>query len=200
MSIYNYKPRDLLIEDDIIYCRPHHLETCSTCDLNLAPLNSLHKSLLAIKGNIPPPNAVDQYVSKQITGFKDEGNKLYNAQSYNDAIKHYTTAIELAFQRPFWEPHEIAEQDLAICLSNRAAAYIGLEDWVSAYVDAEFSNRIKENYPKGYFRKGKALMGMKKYQEAIKSFEIGLGLDLKNKEMKNALEEATELLKKNYNE
>ncbi|CAG8500691.1 3055_t:CDS:1 [Acaulospora colombiana] len=184
---------DLMIKGDIICCRPHQLEVCSECDLDFNSLNSLHKSLLQINGNIPPPNAVNERLSRQIMGLKEEGNKQFKAENYLEAIRLYTLAIEMAFQRPMWEPHEITAHDVSICLSNRSAAYMGIKSWVNAYVDAEWGIRIKSDYVKGYFRKGKALMAMRRYDEAIKAFEVGLEFAPNDESLKSVLDEAIEL-------
>ncbi|PKC69920.1 hypothetical protein RhiirA1_116066 [Rhizophagus irregularis] len=120
-------------------------------------------------------------------------NTLHKSLIPIKAIKLYSSAIEMAFQRPFWEPHESTEQEVSVCLSNRSLSYIFLEQWVNAYVDAEWGIRIKPDYSKAYFRKGKALMGMKRYEEAVHAFEIGLEFEPKNESFINALEEARKL-------
>jgi len=189
----SYNALDLVVDGDNVYCRQHRLETCKDCDYEFKPLNTLHKSLIPVNGNIPPPNYFNQNLSKQVTKLKDEGNNHHKSQNYLEAIKLYSSAIEMALQRPFWEPHELTEQEVSVCLSNRSLSYIGLEQWVDAYVDAEWSIRIKPDFSKAYFRKGKALMGMKRYEEAVHAFEIGLEFEPKNDGFINALEEARNL-------
>ncbi|CAG8504395.1 13310_t:CDS:1 [Racocetra fulgida] len=190
------KPVDLMIDGDMIYCRPHHLETCSKCNLDFNSLNALHKSLLQINGDIPPPNAINQKLANQINSLREEGNKYYKAQNYPEAIKLYSLAIEMAFQRPVWEPCELTRRDVSTCLINRAAAHMAINSWLNAYIDAEWGIRIKPDYVKGYFRKGKALMEMKRYDEAVQAFEIGLGFEPSDKSLKDALDEARKLKKK----
>lgn len=189
----SYKVLDLLVDGDNVYCRQHHLETCKNCNYDFEPLNALYKSLVPINGNIPPPNYVSQNLSNQVAKLKDEGNKYFKAQNYPEAIKLYSSAIDMAFQRPFWESHELTEREVSVCLSNRSIAYISLEQWVNAYIDAEWGIRIKPDYSKAYFRKGKALMGMKRYEEAVHAFEIGLEFEPKNESFINSLEEARKL-------
>ncbi|RIA92545.1 hypothetical protein C1645_62473 [Glomus cerebriforme] len=189
----SYRVLDLVADGDNVYCRQHHLETCKDCDYDFKPLNTLHKSLIPINGNIPPPNYFNQNLSIQITKLKEDGNKSFKSQKYSEAIKSYSSAIELAFQRPFWESHELTEQEVSVCLSNRSTAYISCEQWVNAYVDAEWSIRIKPDYSKAYFRKGKALMGMKRYEEAVHAFEIGLEFEPKDESFINSLKEARKL-------
>ncbi|CAG8446959.1 33_t:CDS:1 [Funneliformis caledonium] len=184
---------NLVVDGDNVYCRQHHLETCKDCKYDFKQLNTLHKNLRSINGEIPPPNHINQNLSKQIVKLKEDGNNHFKTQNYNDAIKLYGLAIDMAFQRQFWEPHELTEQEVSVCLSNRSAAYISLEQWVNAYADAEWCIKIKPDFSKGYFRKGKALMGLKRYEEAVHAFEIGLEFEPTNDSLINALEEARKL-------
>src|SRR6266498_2679389 len=98
----SYNVLDLVVDGDNVHCRQHRLETCKDCDYDFKPLNALHKSLITVKGNIPPPNHINPNLSRQITKLKDEGNVYHKSQNYSEAIKLYSSAIEMAFQRPFW--------------------------------------------------------------------------------------------------
>ena len=51
--------------------------------------------------------------------------------------------------------------------SNRSAAYCNLEQYELALKDAEKCVQIAPDWVKGHFRKGKALIGLKQYTEAI---------------------------------
>lgn len=52
---------------------------------------------------------------------KQLGNKEFKAQSYHDAIKYYTEALEIA-------PHETI-------FSNRAASFIAIKEFTRAMED-----------------------------------------------------------------
>ncbi|KAG9304739.1 hypothetical protein G9A89_003913 [Geosiphon pyriformis] len=184
----------LVANGDQVNCRAHNLETCAACDLDFAPLNQLCKNLKPINGQVPPPNIVTQNLSLQITRLKDEGNKNFHAQKYTEAIKLYSLAVDMAFQRPVWESSGLAKDELSVCLSNRAAAYIAVEAWVDAYVDAMAVIQIRRDWSKGHFRKGKALIGLKRYDEAVEAFKLGLGFEPNSEEMRIALKEAEALI------
>jgi stress-induced-phosphoprotein 1 len=64
-----------------------------------------------------------------------------------------------------------------------------LEQYELALKDAENCIRLRQNWVKGYFRKGKALIGLKQYQEAIAALKQGLKLEA-NKELQEALKQA----------
>ena len=74
-------------------------------------------------------------------------------------------------------------------LSNRAAAYIGMKNYVDALVDAETVTKLKREWSKGWFRKGKALAGLGRQEEAMESFNTGLGFDPDSEELKKAVVE-----------
>lgn len=185
---------DLAVKEDQVTCQPHNLETCSTCDLDFTALNQLTKNLNSIKGNIPPPNVANQQLSMQIGRLKEEGNKNFHLKKYAEAIKLYSLAVDMAFQRSVWEPHALAKEELSVCLSNRAAAYLALEAWVDAYVDALSVVKAKRDWSKGYFRMGKALVGLKRFEEALEAFKLGLGFDPKSEELKTAYTETKVLI------
>ncbi|CAG8564238.1 8389_t:CDS:2 [Diversispora eburnea] len=138
-----YKDRDLMVDGSMVYCRPHRSESCSECNLDLSPLNSLYKALSQVHGDIPPPNALNPNIARQISSLRENGNKNLKEQNFDEAIKYYTYAIEFSFQRPIWEPHELTAQEVAYCLGRRSLAYISIKSLVNAYVDAEWGIRIK---------------------------------------------------------
>lgn len=83
----------------------------------------------------------------------------------------------------------MARDELSLCLANRSAAFASCEDWVGALCDAEAVVKLKKPWPKGWYRKGKALVGLERWREAREAFELGLQFDPENKDLKAALEE-----------
>jgi len=79
-------------------------------------------------------------------------------------------------------------------LSNRAAAYIEMKNWAEALVDAEMVTQLKRDWSKGWFRKGKALMGMKRYEEAKDAFEMGIEFGADGEDLRKALAEVEKKL------
>lgn len=66
---------------------------------------------------------------------KDKGNAALSAGNYEQAIEHYTKAIEL-------EPHN------HVLYSNRSAAYAKQKKYQNALEDAEKTVSIKPDWPK----------------------------------------------------
>ena len=67
-------------------------------------------------------------MAKTMMKGKDEGNALFNAKKYADAVKAYTVAFEAGTS-------PIAAAYCSVVLGNRAAAYQGLNETLSALAD-----------------------------------------------------------------
>ena len=93
--------------------------------------------------------------------FKTEGNAHLNAKNYTAAIASYTQAIA-------------ANSNNHIYFANRALAHIELAQFDAAVQDSEASIRIDETYSKGHYRLGLALMGLKKFPEAVAALQAAL--------------------------
>ncbi|TLD27104.1 hypothetical protein PspLS_04333 [Pyricularia sp. CBS 133598] len=102
------------------------------------------------------------------------GNKAIAEKNFDEAVKHFTAAIDLA---P--ENH--------ILYSNRSAAYASKKDYEAALKDAEKTVELKPDWPKGYSRKGAALYGKRDLAAAADAYEAGLKLDPNNAGLKNDL-------------
>jgi len=120
---------------------------------------------------------------KQAEEWKDKGNKDYQAGRYTESIKSYDKAVEL-------------DPTNHIYYSNRSAAYAGLTQWEKALDDATKCIQAKPDWGKGYFRKGVALLELRRYQEAVDSLKKGVEYDPSNADLKQRLKEAEEILAK----
>jgi tetratricopeptide (TPR) repeat protein len=100
---------------------------------------------------------------------KDEGNKMMNEGKFKKAIKCYTDAIE-------------EFRSLMILYTNRALAYIRVEEYENAIADCnkvieyldifeEELTKNKELYAKALSRKAICLEKMKNYEEALEVIE-----------------------------
>lgn len=93
--------------------------------------------------------------------FKAQGNTHLQNGEFDQAIEAYTKAIELnATDHVFF--------------SNRSAAYLSKGDANNALSDAEKCVELSPDWPKGYSRKGAALHALRRYPDAITSYEAGL--------------------------
>jgi stress-induced-phosphoprotein 1 len=70
---------------------------------------------------------------------------------------------------------------------SRSLAYDKLGEFNDSLVDAEKAISLKKDWPKNYFIKGNALEHLKKYDEAINTYEEGLHYDANDESLKEAL-------------
>jgi translocation protein SEC72 len=105
---------------------------------------------------------------------------FFKKSQYPQAIEKYSIAASVAVQRPAWEAQQLMRDDLSAVLSNRSAAACEAGDYISALVDAEQVILLKRNWTKGHFRKGKALVGLGRFQEARDAVELGLAFEPTN--------------------
>ncbi|KAM4636282.1 uncharacterized protein O3C94_017457 [Discoglossus pictus] len=84
---------------------------------------------------------------------------------------NYSKAIEL-----FSEAIRLDPKDYRF-FANRSYCYEQLKLYPEALKDAENSIQLSAVYPKGYFRKGRALLGCNRFLEAEEAFNMVLHLD-----------------------
>ncbi|KAF9972342.1 hypothetical protein BGZ73_004553 [Actinomortierella ambigua] len=180
---------NLTIANDKVVCADHQAEVCDKCHQSFADINTIARHLKATNGQLPPPGAVLPQRSQQIAKMREDGNTHFRAQRHLEAITAYTNAINVAFDRPLWEPTQLAREELAVLLCNRSAAYIARKEFVNALVDADAVVELKRPWSKGHFRRGRALIGLGRTEEGIAAMQLGLMFDPESAEIQKALKE-----------
>ncbi|XP_028279462.1 stress-induced-phosphoprotein 1 isoform X2 [Parambassis ranga] len=112
--------------------------------------------------------------TKKSASLTEKGIKLVQEGLYAQAVSMFTEAIKC-------DPKDYR------FFGNRSYCYYCLEQYPQALADAERSIQLAPDWPKGHFRKGSALMGMKRYSEAEKAMEQVLKLDKDCEEAVNDL-------------
>lgn len=103
----------------------------------------------------------DTLIAKQITALKARGNEAFGLCHWTEARDVYTQAMALASTIPeLW--------------SNRAACFMRLNQPHLAAADAYELVDIRPDWPKTYFRLGKASMAMGGFDDALQWYEAGL--------------------------
>ncbi|XP_053198916.1 leiomodin-1-like isoform X2 [Scomber japonicus] len=92
------------------------------------------------------------------------GNQYASAGNYNMAVKYFTDAIK-------YNPTEFK------LFGNRSFCFEKMQEYEKALTDAELSLSMYPGWVKGLFRKGRALAGLKRYEEASKVFREVLKMD-----------------------
>ncbi|GAC93147.1 hypothetical protein PHSY_000710 [Pseudozyma hubeiensis SY62] len=100
-----------------------------------------------------------------VAELKAKGNAAFAAKDYQGAIQNYNDAIAAATS---------PEDNVHVLYSNRSACYAGLRDWDSALNDADACIKANPSFAKGYGRKGAALHGARRLEEAVDAYDAGL--------------------------
>ncbi|XP_036804981.1 uncharacterized protein LOC110487250 [Oncorhynchus mykiss] len=103
-------------------------------------------------------------VKKKGASLTEKGIQLFKQGQYSQAVDMFSEAIHC-------DPKDHR------FFGNRSYCYWCLELYPSALSDAQRSIQLAPDWPKGYFRKGSALMGLKRYGEAEGAMQQVLKLD-----------------------
>ncbi|PWV02258.1 putative stress-inducible protein STI1-like [Trypanosoma cruzi] len=98
------------------------------------------------------------------TELKNRGNQEFSSGRYKEAAEFFSQAINL-------------DPSNHVLYSNRSACHAALHQYLNALQDAEKCVSIKPDWVKGYVRKGAALHGLRRYEEAAAAYNKGLSLD-----------------------
>lgn len=94
---------------------------------------------------------------------KNEGNSCFEDEQYDDAILHYSRAIDMIEEM---NTKSCAPQ-LGVCYQNRATANALKKNYVDAISDASKAIQLNEHYAKAYYRRAKCYYDLKKYYRAL---------------------------------
>ncbi|KAH2979857.1 hypothetical protein KXV25_003566 [Aspergillus fumigatus] len=147
------------------------------------------------------PLPVNPKRSAQITKLRDTANQAYRKSNYAEAVKLYTYAIDMALSRPGWEPVNLARDELSGLYANRSQAHMAQQAWPEGMIDAKASCDCKPiGNVKAWWRAGKCLAEMGRWEEAKTILERGLDIEGKTgeggKELGALLEEVQQRLQK----
>uniref|UniRef100_A0A8C9F143 Tetratricopeptide repeat domain 31 n=1 Tax=Pavo cristatus TaxID=9049 RepID=A0A8C9F143_PAVCR len=129
----------------------------------------------------PEPAPQDRNMLEQSLILAGCGNRAAMQGRYTEAVQAFTEAIKL-------NPREHR------LFGNRSYCYEKLQQYQEALRDAQMALELRPNWPKGFFRKGKALWGLKRYAEARDTFEQLLRLDGAHADVATQLEACQMLL------
>ncbi|OAA36195.1 tetratricopeptide repeat domain containing protein [Beauveria brongniartii RCEF 3172] len=159
----------------------------------LAQLNALHRALLSLEtpGNVPPPPIpVNPKRTAQVTKLRDNGNNEYRKAKYDEAIKMYTLGLQMALQRPMWEPSALVREEVSGLLANRAQAHMALLNWPEGAVDGLASVEARRvGNAKAWWRRGRCLYEMARLQEAREWVKEGLEVEGEEADLVSLLKE-----------
>jgi serine/threonine-protein phosphatase 5 len=131
-------------------------------------------------------DAVDKSLAddaeEQSLVLKDEGNRMLLAGKFLDAIRLYSEALE-------YTPTN------AVVLSNRAQAYIKVENYGLAIEDASVAIESDPDYAKAYYRRASAEFALNKFKAARKDFRQVCKLKPKDRDARLKFQECEKVVR-----
>lgn len=110
----------------------------------------------------------------KVATLKDKGNECLAANRLDEAIKHYSDAIEL-------------DESNHVLYSNRSAAYAKAGKYDLSLTDGEKTVELNPTWAKGYSRKAAALAYLGRIAESKATYEAGLAIEPNNAQLKEGL-------------
>ena len=124
----------------------------------------------------------------EILALKGHGNTALMAGHMLSAIDFYTQALSIS-------PESLSSKNNAVILSNRAQAYIKVENYGLAISDATDAVEADPSYPKAYYRRGTAEFALNKPKAARKDFKMVCKLKPKDKDARARYGECDKMVK-----
>ena len=109
--------------------------------------------------------------------YKSEGNTFFQNNKFMEALQKYSAAINL----------KVETKNNAVYYSNRSFVNLKLENYGSAFEDANMSIKINPEFYKAYYRRASAYLCLEKYAEALKDFKF-LDSKIDDKSLKEKIE------------
>lgn len=126
-------------------------------------------------GNTRKPADTEDVVVMESERLAVEGYNAASREEYEDAVDYFTKAIRLIHN-----DHRF--------YGNRSFCYCQLGQYIKALKDADKAITFAPQSPKGYYRRGEALRGLKQYKQAEEAFERVIQLDEDCEDAKQELE------------
>ena len=117
---------------------------------------------------------------------KQKGNNFYQKKNYQQAIIHYTNAINIG-----------NSSNLHIYYTNRSLTFFHLKNYKNSLEDAEEAIKIEPNWSKAHFRKLEVLISSEKFHEANETLKKWISL-INEQENKTKISEISLKLHKKW--
>ncbi|KAG0569456.1 hypothetical protein KC19_6G091500 [Ceratodon purpureus] len=119
------------------------------------------------------------------------GNLLFGEENYQGAADLYTRSIRLAVAEEERQGKLVCKSEVILGYSNRAEAYIRLQEYSKALADAKKALSRDPNHLKSLFRKGRALLGLSQYEQALTTLQAAAPRAPTDRDLQAALHESS---------
>lgn len=114
-------------------------------------------------------------VGQQVEDLKTRGNAAFGSGKYEESVRCFSEALSL-------------DPTNHLLYSNRSASYASLRQYEEALADADKAVALKADWAKGHGRRGAALLGLGRLEEAKTAYEEGVRLEPGNAQLQRGLE------------
>ncbi|XP_077216202.1 uncharacterized protein LOC143850825 [Tasmannia lanceolata] len=122
-----------------------------------------------------------QRALNQANDAKAEGNKLFGAGQYEDALSQYALALQFAPEVPS------SSEIRSICHANRAICFSKLGRYEDTIKECTKALELNPPYLKALIRRGEAHEKLEHFEEAIADMKRILGLDSSNDQARRTI-------------
>jgi tetratricopeptide (TPR) repeat protein len=124
---------------------------------------------------------LQEKAKSQANDAKADGNKLFGAGQYEEALSQYDMALQIAAEL------ESAEEICSACHSNRAVCFLKLGKYDETIKECTKALELNPSYLKALLRRAEAHEKLEHYDEAIADMKKILELDSSNQQAKRSL-------------
>ncbi|KAJ6829756.1 putative tetratricopeptide repeat protein 1 [Iris pallida] len=117
----------------------------------------------------------------QANDAKADGNRLFGAGQYNDALLQYELALQIASEVPS------SEEVRSMCHANRAVCFLKLGRYDDAIRECSKALELNPSYVKALLRRGEAQEKLERYEEAIGDMKRIIEIDPSNDQARRTI-------------
>jgi tetratricopeptide (TPR) repeat protein len=119
------------------------------------------------------------------------GNLCFGEENYHGAAELYTRSLHLAEDEETRQGKPVCSREIILGYSNRAEAYIRLQEFDKALADAKKALARDPSHLKSLFRKGRALLGLSQYEQALTTLQAAAPRAPSDRDLQAALHESS---------
>ncbi|KAG0585784.1 hypothetical protein KC19_2G038800 [Ceratodon purpureus] len=119
------------------------------------------------------------------------GNLCFGEENYQGAADLYTRSLRLAEDEEKRQGKLVCSREIILGYSNRAEAYIRLQEFDKALADAKKALLRDPSHLKSLFRKGRALLGLSHYEQALTTLQAAAPRAPSDRDLQAALHESS---------